>query len=687
MVDREAKYFMTISLNVLKHLGLNLYSNTPAVLSEVIANSWDADAKNVDVTFDLEGNTVEILDDGCGMDLADINKKYLYVGYEKRKRTNGQQETCLTEVLKRRPMGRKGIGKLSLFSIADKIQIHTRKKGTDAEAFELDAEKLQEAIKNEDPFNAGSYEPASLIPDLQSLEPQGTCIRITKLKRITLNQRSVNALRKRLARRFSILGDEFSFTVKVDGKPLSLSERDYFHKVRFLYQYGGDYSNLCSNIDTLESDAGQQKCAFERSNKFNSEGVSDDDGKYQVTGWIAIAARSNDLDGEGGDDTENLNRITITSRGKVAQEDILQEFRMGGMITKYMFGEIEATFLDDDFLPDIATSSRQRFSEEDDRYQALKKFIGNELNAIWKHTNKLKEKTSIQFTLSTNPHIKKWYEGLKLNRLKTLANKIFTDIDRAGIEETERHQAYANGVLLFEHLKLNHVANLIEGIDITAISEFLNYLHEVDLLESALYQQIVTERLNIIKKLQSEVEANALEKVLQEYLFDHLFLLDPSWERSTADGDMEKTMERVFQKGKLRADITYTKYRRVAAAHVIVELKRSEVIVSKTELESQIKGYMRALESELQLRSQDRRKLPIEGVCVVGKLPVGWEIQKDRLADEESLRMLSIRVVTYKELIDNAFAAYSRFIQANELNNELSNLITEIAKFGPDSTS
>ena len=39
-----SKYKMSISLNVLNHLGLNLYSNTPAVIAEVIANAWDADA-------------------------------------------------------------------------------------------------------------------------------------------------------------------------------------------------------------------------------------------------------------------------------------------------------------------------------------------------------------------------------------------------------------------------------------------------------------------------------------------------------------------------------------------------------------------------------------------------------------------------------------------------------------------
>ena len=40
---------MSIDFNVLNHLGINLYTNIPAVLSEVVANSYDADATNVDI--------------------------------------------------------------------------------------------------------------------------------------------------------------------------------------------------------------------------------------------------------------------------------------------------------------------------------------------------------------------------------------------------------------------------------------------------------------------------------------------------------------------------------------------------------------------------------------------------------------------------------------------------------------
>lgn len=66
---------MSMSLNVLNHLGLNLYSNHPAVLSEVVAYAWDADAATVQITLDTVNETVVVTDDGLGMTLDDINSR------------------------------------------------------------------------------------------------------------------------------------------------------------------------------------------------------------------------------------------------------------------------------------------------------------------------------------------------------------------------------------------------------------------------------------------------------------------------------------------------------------------------------------------------------------------------------------------------------------------------------------
>ena len=116
----ESKYEMSINLNVLNHLGLNLYSNVPAVLSEVVANSWDADASEVNIK--IESDKITITDNGHGMTFDEINEKYLNVGYERRK-----YDAVRTPQYDRPVMGRKGISKLSLFSIADTVEVQTVK--------------------------------------------------------------------------------------------------------------------------------------------------------------------------------------------------------------------------------------------------------------------------------------------------------------------------------------------------------------------------------------------------------------------------------------------------------------------------------------------------------------------------------------------------------------------------------
>ena len=134
---------MTLSLNLLNHLGINLYSNVPAVLSEIVANAWDADAQNVDIVINKSTGTIVITDDGHGMDLDDINGKYLTIGY--RRRDPGNQG-AVTPKWKRDVMGRKGIGKLSLFSISRDIRIYTVKNGKKC-GFRMLLSEIEDCIK------------------------------------------------------------------------------------------------------------------------------------------------------------------------------------------------------------------------------------------------------------------------------------------------------------------------------------------------------------------------------------------------------------------------------------------------------------------------------------------------------------------------------------------------------------
>lgn len=684
----DSPYRMSISLNVLNHLGLNLYSNTPSVLAEVIANAWDADARTVDVEFDTTKKRIRITDDGEGMTLEDINGKYLYVGYQRR--GDGRTHTKRG----RKPMGRKGIGKLSLFSIANRFTVHSRARGKKLEAFVMDAAEIRATIQSEDPSKVNRYSPARVVTD-EKIEDHGTIIEISDLRKERLTQASISGLRKRIARRFGVglLKGDDDFVVRIDGTEVTFADRDYFHKARFLFQYGKhDYSSLCPQLD--EAPSGERK-AFKRPSQFSVDGVASKEGEYQIEGWIAMARRSNDLDGDGDD---NLNKITIVVRGKVAQEDILQEYRLGGMFTKYIFGEIRADFLDEDHREDIATSSRQRISEEDPRYLAVKKFLEFELRRIWTKTNELKERTGLEHAISSNPHIKDWYESLTPASLKPFARKIFGAIDKAGVDDAYKQGFYADGVLAFETLKLRNAIeelNQIDCSDEAGLRRFLDYLKDIDGIEAARYSEIVHARLDVINRLREQIDADARERVLQRYLFDHLWLLDPAWERATEYADMEKriqedvdaVMERSIKEvvdgretGKnIRPDICI-RYRRVTSAHLIIELKRANRRLRKTEIEEQVKRYIGAVRSRLEQMNESRGAV-VQAVCIVGRLPVGWDVVADRSADEASLRALSIRIITYDELIRNAHKAYQKFMKVSVPASEIRELVERIRNY------
>jgi len=82
----QKEYELNIDPRILELLGPNLYTNIYYVLAELIANAYDANAKNVYIIGDKDCITVE--DDGNGMSYedGDINK-YLNVAHETRQNT------------------------------------------------------------------------------------------------------------------------------------------------------------------------------------------------------------------------------------------------------------------------------------------------------------------------------------------------------------------------------------------------------------------------------------------------------------------------------------------------------------------------------------------------------------------------------------------------------------------------
>ena len=663
-MEAPKKYQMSINLNVLNHLGINLYSNIPAVLSEVVANSWDADATNVDIEINTE--KITITDDGHGMTYDDINSKYLEIGYERR-----IHQAVKTKEFNRDVMGRKGIGKLSLFSIAEIVKVETFKDGS-RNGFVMSTDEIEEHIKEDKP---GPYEPTPLPESEMVLDSKGTRIVLTNLKR-RVNIATPDYVKKRLARRFSIIGDD-KFTVRVDGSPISITDRDYFHKIQFLWYYGDEsekYINFCDNLENDE-DTGKRDGTIEVRDEDNIENLTD-----SVTGWIGTVRKPKELTDRNENVNENLNKIVIMVRGKLAQENILDDFRQSGFYTKYLIGEIHADFLDMDDLDDIATTSRQEIIKDSPRYEALKTWMKNELFHIrdkwdeWRSEIVKKEVYQI-------PAIKAWLNELKPAEQKQ-AESLFSKIGEVHLDNDEnKNQLYIHTALAFEKLLYKGHLDKLETLSIENLPLFMEVVGDFDDFEASLYYQIIQERLRIISVLHEKIDDNAVEKVIQKFLYNHIWLLDPSWYEMMGTPDMEQNVKKEFneldaklspEEKRARYDI---KYKTTSGKHIIIELKRPNVILDESTLVKQVLKYRNALEKLLE---EAEIKEPVEVVCVLGERLSDWDNAKNEEESRKAMALRSIRIVTYKKLIRNAYLAYHDFLEKRKEAGRVYRLIKNL---------
>lgn len=644
-------YKMTVDLNVIEHLGINLYSNIAAVLTEAVANAWDADAEQVEIEVDPNQQWIAISDDGVGMSVADINAKYLRVGYQRRKDEGSRTAND------RPVMGRKGLGKLSLFSIAEVIDVQSAKNG-EAHGLRMTVEGIRQSRERGDP----AYHPDPLPPE-QIEVSKGTRIVLKEIKRSRLTP-GVAALRKRLARRFSIIGEVHGFRVTIDGEPITAADRGDLSIAQFLWTFG-DYQPPPSAIpNVVESER-----LPERSPDWEENRV--------VRGWLGTARKPKQLDNR---EAGNLNGIVVFARGRLFHENILDKVNDGRLYTKYLTGQIEAEFLDRDDRPDIATSDRQRIQEDDPRYEALLAFLRSSLSLVEKRWTDWRRRHEVKQAKEVSPALGEWLtalpEGHRMAAETLIARLSALPID----EDDDRRLLYRHGIFAFERMRLRGSTH--EFVDnLENIDRLLKVLADRDALEGALYRDIVKSRLEAIRDFQGLVDADVIEKVLQEYLFDHLWLLDSSWERATGSELIESRLREVgvitddlTEKEKLgRVDIAY---RTNAGKHIIVELKRAGRLLKLLELQEQGQTYVDKLGKIL--LAQGHSSPDIEVVFVLGRPIQEQNDNPDRLKNSMAAVSPGSRITYYDTLIQGAQEAYSEYLKASEKLDRLEGIVERI---------
>lgn len=359
----NSPYETSFSLKTLDHLGINLYGNAPAVIAELIANSHDAGATRVDIT--ISPGKIVVQDNGSGMSLDDINTKYLRFGYEKRRDITTISMTDGEREIQRHVMGRKGIGKISALSIAGEVEVQTV-CGSERNGFIISLDIIRQLQEN----NSTQYLPAPLPADAISIN-QGTRIELRNL--VDEVTGLDNTLRESLARMFPNTGSEVLFDIYVNNSPLTIDDRKWFKRIQFMWYFGEDSRKFTAYCPSLEQ-------------SFLVDHVVDMTRGYTISGWLATTILPSDVPIE-------QKIVPVYAQNKMIQRDLLYDYKNYKISSSYLIGEVYASFMDVDTEPDIILSDRQRINPNDPRYVVLRQHVVNQVEAIDKAWDLLREKS------------------------------------------------------------------------------------------------------------------------------------------------------------------------------------------------------------------------------------------------------------------------------------------------------
>ena len=503
---------------------------------------------------------------------------------------------------------------------------------------------------------------------------KGTQIVLSGLAK-SLSSMTVEGLKRRVARRFAVIGPKFNFQVTVNGAAITAAERGYHNAIEYLWTYGDQkaFASACKNKT--------------RSPECRSSVISGELKKAGIglTGWIGTVASPRQLKDVEGD---NLNRVAVFMRGKMAQEDLLDEFGQKEIYADYVLGELHCEELDSDEKGDIATSSRQSIKQDDPRFEALRRVVLSELRHIagrwsdWRRTDGAKAALSV-------PAVSIWLENLEgdtrrkaerwVGRLNTIRSE----------GEADKKELLKASILAFESYRRKEELDRLERIADESLDQVLQIFQNIDDLELSYYGQIVRMRVKVIRALQEKLSRDDKELVLRDYIFEHLWLLDPAWERTKGTEHAESLVKKFLEKNtaelkdaekKARIDIGY---RTTGGRHVIVELKRASVATPVDDLTKQVRKYRDGVKRTLEKTSY--RGWPIEIVCLVGEPPPEWNDASGtgRQGVIDSLKAVDARIVFYDELLTNAQQAYGDYLEEHVKIDKLWAVFEAIDDFAP----
>ena len=188
------KLSFSVKAGIKNIVGKDLIADDNIAIFELVKNSYDAYASKVVITF--EDDKIIIADDGKGMSIDDIEKKWLALAYSAKK--NGAEDNGIDQIFlerrksyrdiiqeKRKYAGAKGIGRFSCDRLGEELLLSTKKINTNTiEQLEIDwkdFERQDDIDFSEIKITHNSFHENETPTVFPNKAKSGTILEITKI--------------------------------------------------------------------------------------------------------------------------------------------------------------------------------------------------------------------------------------------------------------------------------------------------------------------------------------------------------------------------------------------------------------------------------------------------------------------------------------------------------------------------
>ena len=550
-------YSMRISRLTVDKLGVKLYDKVSAVIAELIANAYDADATEVAVRAPMgqflatraggavadKGFDIEVVDNGIGMTPQQVQDFFLVVGAERRKDPN---RGGVSPGFNRRVMGRKGVGKLAPFGICKTIEV-------------ISAGGTPISEGDEDPIRSGyltshivldydgivalgnepdeRYKPTVGDQDESISEESGTRIILRNF-----NYRKVPdicLLGRQLAQRFGIASANWQVQLwdntKSDSspEPVGSFHIDTMPNTRITFQQDG---TVLSPDGTVDPDL--------------SAGFSHGDNRYSLSGWMAYSKRPYS--------DELMAGVRIYCRGKIASQTSIFNQRAGFTgehnIRSYLVGELHADWLDED--EDLIQTDRRDILWSDELTDAFQAWGQHVVKRIGTLSRNPMRRATLELFLGTgdvDARILDAYpaddqQGIR-DRAGEVARSFGRTISRGEAEDADVvNQLVDLSITLAPHITLDSMMKEAVADADRPLSVLTSFLRTARLAELSSFGRIAEDRLKVVQRLELLKDARDTdENDLQQLIADAPWLVNPEWAPVT-ENQTFSSLRREFEK-------------------------------------------------------------------------------------------------------------------------------------------